>query len=383
LKKIVPLIAIIVVAIAVGVVLLQKPAPIAPPSKPETPTTPTLPETPIKISQKDLREEYDENPIAADEKYKGRIIITIGAINYIEERDGRIEVGLGTELPGALRGPSIICIFNDKKEVVDLKKGERIGIIGRNKGIESLPSGFSRLRFEDCHAVPLEKIKELKIEFDKETGTLKITNFGYDLKVKIKSPKGEIQDTTPLWGIHYYDKYIVIKDLPHRIELFSNPIPGIYSLIVAEDTGHLSPEYVGKILFEEKFEISANAKIEIRKVEGSWGKRLGVLQKGYMINSITISISNPEKVWPIIVIEHPTVEVWHQGKLLCKRGWFNFTEVLPAGKEIVDVTIFTDNFDYLTTNPQGGKYQITVRIYALDGVKEFIVPLEVPPFSEH
>jgi hypothetical protein len=388
LKKIVaPLIAIIVVAIVTGVVLFQKPAPVAPPSKPETPTTPTLPETPIKISQKDLREEYDDNPIAADEKYKDRNITTIGTISYIEEREGKVEIGLlGKPFEYTIRGPQIVCVFNDKKEVINLKKDEKIGVIGRNKGIESV--GWIRIiRFDDCHIVPLEKIKEFKADFEKKTGDLKIQQFGYDVEIQLISPEGMNKS---IKTINYLETTSEIKNVYKSVAERSEEeivgkwktTPGEYRLIAVEkiDSGK------EQILYEQRFEIKGieKAEIEILKLSGEW---IWAGDYRYRLTSLTLKFSNPEE-GPLLVQTPPAVEIY--------KGKERIAVLLPEGlkKNIIllhgEETIFTFSWFQGTfpTNVKGGEeYQLTVRIYSvyslLTGEKKELqgitINFKVPP----
>jgi len=388
LKKIIaPLIAIIVVAIVAGVVLFQKPAPVAPPSKPETPTTPTLPETPIKISQKDLREEYDDNPIAADEKYKDRNIITIGTISYIEEKEGKVEIGLlGKPFEYTIRGPQIVCVFNDKKEVINLKKDEKIGVIGRNKGIESV--GSARIiRFNDCHIVPLEKIKEFKADFEKKTGDLKIQQFGCDLEIQLISPEGMNKS---IKTINYLETTSEIKNVYKSVAERSEEeivgkwktTPGEYRLIVVEkiDSGK------EQILYELRFEIKGieKAEIEILKLSGEW---IWAGDYRYRLTNLTLKFSNPEE-GPLLVQTPPGVEIY--------KGKEQIAVLLPEGleKNIIllhdEETIFTFSWFQGTfpTNVKGGEeYQLTVRIYSvyslLTGEKkvlqEITINFKVPP----
>jgi hypothetical protein len=405
LKKIVaPLIAIIVVAIVAGVVLLQKPAPVTPPSKPETPTTPTLPETPIKISQKDLREEYDDNPIAADEKYKDRNIITIGTISYIEEKEGKVEIGLlGRPFEYTIRGPQIVCVFNDKKEVINLKKDAKIGVMGRNKGIESV--GWARIiRFEDCHIVPLEKIKEFKADFEKKTGDLKIQQFGCDLEIKLISPEGMNKS---IKTINYLETISEIKNVYKSVAKGSTyeeiagewkTTPGEYRLIVVEkiDSGK------EQILYEQRFEIKGmeKAKIEILNISGWWLQNPLTGGYEYTLYSLTLKFSNPEEV-PVLVQLPPAVEIYKGEELIAKlrpenlypAEWgFKSETILLPNEETIPILFTGKGFPavILTTNVKGGEeYQLTVRIYSeyspFTGEKkelqEMTINFKVPPYT--
>jgi len=399
LKKIVaPLIAIIVVAIVTGVVLFQKPAPVAPPSKPETPTTPTLPETPkpetppskpevppetpkvetpIKVSIRDLLQDYKNNPVAANEKYKNRIIVTVGEVIYIEDKKEGADVWISWPDPYSVAripyGPAIVCSFSDKEEVIPIKKGEIIAVMGKNKGKgETLV-----LYFEDSHLRKAEEVKEFKAEFDKETGNLKIQNFGYDLLVKLKSPKGELINVA---SVSYFETSATVEKLPHRITGFRDPRPGEYSVVIVERIKLNGEKYDEKLLYEEKFSVggSEKAKMEI-EIQGYW-----TYEKEYEIKRINITFTNPEKL-PIIVQEPEKIEVYKDDKKLCSFGLFIFVKpslkILLPEEEVSFAGDPIGSVQPVTTDTKGGEYQLILKIQIFDEIKELKVTLKVPPLS--
>lgn len=399
MKKIVaPLIAIIVVAIVTGVVLFQKPAPVAPPSKPETPTTPTLPETPkpetppskpevppetpkvetpIKVSIRDLLQDYKNNPVAANEKYKNRIIVTVGEVIYIEDKKEGADVWISWPDPYSVAripyGPAIVCSFSDKEEVIPIKKGEIIAVMGKNKGKgETLV-----LYFEDSHLRKAEEVKEFKAEFDKETGNLKIQNFGYDLLVKLKSPKGELINVA---SVSYFETSATVEKLPHRITGFRDPRPGEYSVVIVERIKLNGEKYDEKLLYEEKFSVggSEKAKMEI-EIQGYW-----TYEKEYKIKRINITFTNPEKL-PIIVQEPEKIEVYKDDKKLCSFGLFIFVKpslkILLPEEEVSFAGDPIGSVQPVTTDTKGGEYQLILKIQIFDEIKELKVTLKVPPLS--
>jgi hypothetical protein len=405
LKKIVaPLIAIIVVAIVAGVVLLQKPAPVAPPSKPETPTTPSVPkpevpetppskpevlpeaprtETPIKVSIRDLLQEYKNNSVAANEKYKDRIIVTEGEVIYIEDKKEGADVWIswpdpysGARIP---YGPAIVCSFSDKEEVIPIKKGEIIAVMGKNKGKgETLV-----LYFEDSHLRKAEEVKEFKAEFDKETGNLKIQNFGYDLLVKLKSPKGELINVT---SVNYFETSVTVEKLPHRIHWisgfttagFKDPRPGEYSVIIVEKIKLDDKKYDEKLLYEEKFSVGGPEKSQMKiEIQGKW-ENYGEAWI-YQIEGINITFTNPEKI--PIMIETPEVFLYKEGES-SPHSFSQWEErrILLAGENTTFILVpFSP--PTLTTDTKGGEYQLTLKIRIFDEIKELKVTLKVPPLS--
>lgn len=111
-----------------------RPAPVET-AKPEKPTpTPTPAEVPIKISAIKLSEEYNENQVAADQKYKNKLVEISGVIQSI-----------GTDIGGTpyivLKGREfslfgVQCMF-DKSQIdklAALNKEQSITIICRVSG---------------------------------------------------------------------------------------------------------------------------------------------------------------------------------------------------------------------------------------------------------
>lgn len=87
----------------------------------------------IRISAKNLFKEYIENPVAADEKFKGKTLKVEGTVSSIDKgTDGRICVMLETdELIGY-----IFCYFPDSesKDVAKINRGNYRTIKGKCTG---------------------------------------------------------------------------------------------------------------------------------------------------------------------------------------------------------------------------------------------------------
>ena len=86
----------------------------------------------ITISASKLYKEYNENEIAADEKYKGKIIEVTGVIRDIgnDIMDNAYITLVGNEYFGDIQ-----CYFNEKSVVAKLSKGKRITVIGSCSGL--------------------------------------------------------------------------------------------------------------------------------------------------------------------------------------------------------------------------------------------------------
>ena len=79
-----------------------------------------------------LYKEYNANEIAADEKYKGKIIEVTGVIRDIgnDIMDNAYITLVGNEYFGDIQ-----CYFNEKSVVASLSKGKRITVMGSCSGL--------------------------------------------------------------------------------------------------------------------------------------------------------------------------------------------------------------------------------------------------------
>jgi len=119
---------------AIGAALMpsSKPAPARIGSSPTTQEP--VAETAIPISTTALVSAYDSNEVAADERYKGKLLIVTGTVeNVAKDILGNLYV--------VLRGGHIIrsvqCYFGDEhtEELANLSKGSRVRIKGRCDGL--------------------------------------------------------------------------------------------------------------------------------------------------------------------------------------------------------------------------------------------------------
>ncbi|MBN1634756.1 MAG: hypothetical protein JW917_11375 [Ignavibacteria bacterium] len=97
----------------------------------------------IRISADNLYKEYSDNPVAADEKFKGKTLKVTGNISLInQEKDGRILIMYDTK---AING-YIFCYFDEteSKKIAKLKPGDYRTIKGRCTGM------LVGVTLEDC-----------------------------------------------------------------------------------------------------------------------------------------------------------------------------------------------------------------------------------------
>lgn len=409
-------VVVAILAIAIGMGLFQKPTPEISPTKPEIPTeiTPPTPEEPskpeippeipsskpeatIKISQKDLREAYDNNPVAADQMYKHKLLVTVGIIAYIEEKEGKVEVGLiSGSIKYTIKGPSIVCVFNDKREVIDLRKDEKIAVIGRNEGIEEV-GWIKRIRLEDCHLMPFEEIKEFKPSFDRKTGNFTIQQFGCDLEVVLVSPDG-VNKT--IGSIVYFETapvHLNVYQSAGKEEMGNvqwwKPKTGEHYLLVIE-----SYQNKKQIIYEEKFKIERieKAKLEILEIVGEWKKGSLWGEYEYELTNITFKFLNPEEV-PLLIDLPFDIVIYREEKKIARfsssvglpSGEWELRKkpiLLPGEERTVIITSWGGYSVPLTTDTKGGEYQLTVQLTVKTSsfedkvLHEIKIVFKVPPY---
>jgi hypothetical protein len=101
----------------------------------------------ISITADKLSEAYEENEIAADKRYKGKILKVTGVVESIDQGwFGGITVKLS--VGGDWDFNTIDCSFDSEHEdaIAELKTGERVEIIGECDG-----NGFMSVGLDDCH----------------------------------------------------------------------------------------------------------------------------------------------------------------------------------------------------------------------------------------
>lgn len=90
-------------------------------------------EKPIVVASKDLTRTFEENELAANEKYNNKVLAVSGKIENIAETMGNITVSL----QGHNAVLSVMCNFgeSEKSSVTKLKKGQQTTLIGKGDGM--------------------------------------------------------------------------------------------------------------------------------------------------------------------------------------------------------------------------------------------------------
>ncbi len=95
----------------------------------------------LKVSSKTLYKNYSNNEIAADEKYKGKIIQVRGTIRDIGKdiMDEAYISLIGDDFFGDVQ-----CFFPDQSYLLNLKKGQRVNVLGYCDGL------FMNIILQNC-----------------------------------------------------------------------------------------------------------------------------------------------------------------------------------------------------------------------------------------
>ena len=97
-----------------------------------TTSGPAADEKPIAVGAKTLTKEYDENELAADGKYKGKLLAVTGKITDIAETLGNVTV----QMEGHNMVVTVMCSFDESQKgaVSRLKKGQTAIMTGTGDG---------------------------------------------------------------------------------------------------------------------------------------------------------------------------------------------------------------------------------------------------------
>jgi len=106
----------------------------------------------IKVSTDSFVKEFDDNQLAAEEKYKGRLIEFSAVIqNISEDIAGTPFLSLKPTADEFYMGTTIKCNFKDKAELVSVKNGQSVVLRGT---VDTQTMGIINLK--DCRIVGSE-----------------------------------------------------------------------------------------------------------------------------------------------------------------------------------------------------------------------------------
>jgi hypothetical protein len=104
----------------------------------------------LSVTARQVREDYNNNEVAAKRKYVGKVVKVTGklwAIHYYEISKSYVD------LTGYDFGSHVTCYVEDKEQLVALKREETISIVGTVTGGYS---GSDSVSIEPCRIVPTD-----------------------------------------------------------------------------------------------------------------------------------------------------------------------------------------------------------------------------------
>lgn len=84
----------------------------------------------ITVSASQMAKDYESNEIAADEKYKGKMVQITGVVDGVEKD---LMDNPFLSLDSGWSGYYLHCYFEDTKPLVKLKKGQKVTVVGEVK----------------------------------------------------------------------------------------------------------------------------------------------------------------------------------------------------------------------------------------------------------
>lgn len=100
----------------------------------KTSTPPTKPNNPpIKVVASDIFREFKENEVAANYKYKDKILAVTGKISELVDRETYLVISLQVNGDSAYDYKTIFCNFDPefKEQFLVLKRGQIVTVVGR------------------------------------------------------------------------------------------------------------------------------------------------------------------------------------------------------------------------------------------------------------
>jgi len=210
------------------------------PTEPATPgTTPPTEELGgIKITASDLFDEYKENEIAADQRYKNRVLTTTGRIGKIgrdpDTNKPYISIGSGRYMGGGYSTAELLrCFFDREDQLLTVNRNEEVIVTGKCVGKRD-----NAIFLERCSLIEQAGFEilhhELKL-WDRGGRGLEVTykRFGYSFDYFLINPQGKVIEK--YWPSSCETDY-TCEDTEGIVcfELFRHglPLPGEYKLVV-------------------------------------------------------------------------------------------------------------------------------------------------------
>ena len=121
------------------------PTPIPPTRTPVPPTSTPMPIPVIEISASELIRDYEDNEIAAESNYVGKIGVVTGKLDSIEVGSQKIALLLTSDQPFTLAVVNCRVSADLKQSIVPLKPGQNVRVAGLIRGIDYITNVFEKV----------------------------------------------------------------------------------------------------------------------------------------------------------------------------------------------------------------------------------------------
>jgi hypothetical protein len=373
--------ALIVVSI---LFMLQRQEVVQPTQSVTTPAPGVELEAPLKIHIHELYKEYKGSPEAANEKWRGRLIVTVGWVGGFTKEDSPI-IRAGAPVDVIIPCP----VKGSEREM--LEKGVRelkpvfVAISGRIAsmaeriayGFPPLPSGYTyfELSLQDCKLVDVSKVREFEARFFRENWSVVVHNYAYNLLVwfrKADEPSPPMLSTYYVVTLSPLDREARASIEPNIREVARTPGDYVLEVVNAES---------GEVLVSWRIRIPGieAVGVEITSAKGYWAPG-----NEYWLTQIHLRFHNPGPDPAVVYILSPTENVLELAVLTpagerfrCVLGtqdyrvWVNF--VLTPGGERTHVIEAVHVYcrEPISTNVKGEDIELALIIR--EGGRELVI----------
>jgi DNA-binding protein len=358
--------------IVVGILfMLQRQEVVQPTQSATTPAPGVELEAPLKIHIHELYKEYKENTEAANEKWRGRLIVTVGWVRGFT-KEGSLIIWAGAPVDVI-----IPCPFKgSERKMLEKSVREResllVAVSGRIASMEQrivyggfpLPSTYTyfELSLQDCKLVDVSKLREFEARFFMENWSVVVHNYAYSLLMWFRKAD------KPSPPMLYYRGMLNPFDREARVSIES----------AIRELSLLPGDYVLEVVNAESKEVLASWRIRIPGIEAV---RVDISATGYWapnnehwLTWIYLRYHNPGPGPTVVFINSPTENVLELAVLTpagerfrCVLGTQDYRvwviSVLAPGDEIsdaIDVSMYCRK--PISTNVKGEDIEIALII---------------------
>jgi hypothetical protein len=369
--------ALIVVSI---LFMLQRQEVVQPTQSVTTPAPGVELEAPLKIHIHELYKEYKGGPEAANEKWRGRLIVTVGWVKGFT-KEGSLIIWAGVPVDVIIPCP----VKGSEREM--LEKGVRelkpvfVAVSGRIAsmvegiayGFPPLPPGYTyfELSLQDCKLVDVSKVREFEARFFRENWSVVVHNYAYSIVVwfqKADEPTLYRTSSNMVAMIDQLERQVRVSIEPNIREVARTPGDYVLEVVNAES---------GEVLVSWRIRIPGieAVRVEITSAKGYW-----VPDNMYWLTQIQLRFHNPGPDPAIVYILSPielAVLTPAGERLRCVLGtqdyrvWANF--MLTPGDEKTHVIegIYAYCREPISTNVNGEEIELALIIR--EGGKELVI----------